>query len=245
MEDSDFKNQNGELVGYIPDTSDEINDTIGNRQGDVGGADVAAVIGSVNANANKVIKYNSNYNLGFTRRMKLYNRGVWDNDTYREIELFIPLNRIFSFCGEFNRVLKYIPLEIILTRSGFNTRCFFGAADTSVNFAEDDNGGLQSIRLQLERIKFRPDIEADLEKAFKKPFNASYYKRICEQSSTTPETRTTFSHMKTVSNSDDGSVKFVFCVIKKKLMTLIKQIIVECVMLLYHNKQLNTKVVNM
>ena len=33
MEDNEFRTKNGELIGFIPDTSDEINDTIGTRQG--------------------------------------------------------------------------------------------------------------------------------------------------------------------------------------------------------------------
>ena len=52
MENNEFKYQNGELVGFIPDTSSEITDTIGTRQGNVVGADAAAVIASVN-NANQ------------------------------------------------------------------------------------------------------------------------------------------------------------------------------------------------
>ena len=51
MENNEFKYQNGELVGFIPETSSEISYTIGTRQGYVVGADAAAVIASVN-NAN-------------------------------------------------------------------------------------------------------------------------------------------------------------------------------------------------
>ena len=54
MEDVDTKEQNGELFGFIPDSSNEVNDTIGIRQGDVAGADVAAVVASTNNAANKI-----------------------------------------------------------------------------------------------------------------------------------------------------------------------------------------------
>ena len=37
MSDSEFKQKNGEMVGYIPDTSNDISDTIGSRIGDVAG----------------------------------------------------------------------------------------------------------------------------------------------------------------------------------------------------------------
>ena len=108
-----------------------------------------------------------------------------------------------------------MPLEITLTRSGFNTHAFFGAANTSVNFTDDgNNGGIQSITLQLNRLKFRPDIEANLEKIFKIPIPATYYKRICERSSTQPGTQSSFKHMKNFSREEDGTAKFVFIVIK-------------------------------
>ena len=150
------------------------------------------------------------------RRKKLYNYTVAADDDYRDIEMFIPLNRLFSFCEEFNRVLKYIPLEIMLTRSGNNTHAFYGAANTGVTFVENDvnNSGIISITLQLERIKFRPDIESDLEKNFKKPFEVSFYKRICEASSTIPTASRTFSHQKMISEKDEGNVRYVFCIFK-------------------------------
>ena len=124
MENNEFRHQTGELVGFIPDTSSEISDTIGTRQGNVVGVDATAVIASVNNANQRNIQTNENYNDGFVRRRKLYNYTVAANDDYRDIELFIPLNKIFSFCDEVNRLLKYIPFEIVLTRSGNNTHCY-------------------------------------------------------------------------------------------------------------------------
>ena len=70
MENNEFRRQT-ELVGFIPDTSSEISDTICTRQGNVAGADAAAIVGSFNnANQNNV-QTNENYNEGFERRRKL------------------------------------------------------------------------------------------------------------------------------------------------------------------------------
>ena len=215
MCDSDFRNQNGELMETIFDTSSEANDSIGNRSGDIDGADVNAIKASANVAANKIVRKNKNYNEGFARRMELYNNHkTFANNEYRTVEIFVPLNRLFQFCAEFNRVLKYIPLEIILTRSGFNDRAFFGAAGTNVDFSEDNNGGITSISLMLQTIKFRPDIEARLEKAYSHPFNVTYYKRICEKSSTSAGSSSTFGHIKSLSIASDGRARFVICIMK-------------------------------
>ena len=62
------------------------------------------------------------------------------NDYFREIEMFIPLSRIFSFCDEVNKILKYIPFEIVLTRTANNSHCYYGAANTTIDFPDDDSG---------------------------------------------------------------------------------------------------------
>ena len=174
MENNEFRHQTGELVGFIPDTSSKISNTIGTREGNVAGADAFAIIGSVNNANQRNVQTNENYNEGFVRRRKLYNYTVAANDDYRYIELFIPLNRILSFCDEINRLLKYIPFEIVLTRSGNNTHCVYGAGNTNIDFLNNDSG-ITSITLQLERVKMRPDIASDLEKLYKKTFNVAYY----------------------------------------------------------------------
>jgi hypothetical protein len=213
MENNEFRYQNGELVGFIPDTSGEVSDTVGTRQGDLAGADAAAIIASANNAAQRNVRASGDYNDGFVRRRKLYNYTVANNDDFRELEMFIPLNRIFSFCDEVNRVLKYIPFEIILTRTANNSRCFYGAANTGMHFPEEVSG-IISLTLQLERIKFRPDIASDLEKLYKKPFEVAYYKRICEQSSTQAGIQRTFGHSKTMSKDDEGNPRYVFCIFK-------------------------------
>ena len=87
--------KNGEMVGLIADTSNKISDTITTKIGDVAGIDLVEVIASVNIANQRSIRTNKNYNEGFVRRRKLYNYTVANNNDYREIELFILLNRIF------------------------------------------------------------------------------------------------------------------------------------------------------
>ena len=128
------------MVGFILDTSNEISDTIGSRIGDVVGNDVAGVIANVNNANQRNIRINENYNEGFVRRRKLYYYTVVANANFRQIELFIPLNRIFSFCDEVNKLLKYIPFEIVLTISGNDFHCYYGAANTAIDFGPNESG---------------------------------------------------------------------------------------------------------
>ena len=79
-----------------------------------------------------------------------------------------------------------------MTRSGNNSHCYYRSANTAIDFGNDESG-LISIVLQLERIKLRADISSDNEKMYKRPFNVSYYKRICEQSATQAGVQSTFS----------------------------------------------------
>ena len=97
MQNNEFRYQNGELCGFIPDTSNEISDTIGTKLGDIAGNDSAGVIASVNHANQRNIRTNEKYNEGFVKRRKLYYYTVANNNDYKEIELFIPLNRIFFF----------------------------------------------------------------------------------------------------------------------------------------------------
>ena len=91
------------------------------------------------------------------------------------------MNRIFGFCLEADRVLKYLPFEIELIRTAQNTNCYFGAANTGLDFAgDDDNSGIVSITLRLERLICRTDIMTTLEKQFSKPIEMAYLRRICE-----------------------------------------------------------------
>ena len=46
----------------------------------------------------------------YLRRRKLYNNTFANKNAFREIELFLSLNRIFLFYDEVNILLKYFPL---------------------------------------------------------------------------------------------------------------------------------------
>ena len=62
--------------------------------------------------------------------------------------------------------------------------------------------------LQLERIKLRADISSNMEKMYKRPFNVSYYKRICKQSATQAGVQRTFLCVRTFNNEDDGNPRY-------------------------------------
>ena len=68
--------------------------------------------------------------------------------------------------------------------------------------------------LQLERIKLRADISSDMEKMYKRLFNVSYYKRICEQSATQAGVQSILSCVRTFNNEDDGNPRYLFVLIK-------------------------------
>ena len=58
-----FKYQNENLVGFIPNTSSEILDTISTRQGNIFGAGAAAVIGGLNnVNQRNILTKENYYN---------------------------------------------------------------------------------------------------------------------------------------------------------------------------------------
>ena len=213
MENAEVRYQTGSLVGFIPDTSFEVSDSIGRRIGDIASNDVNAIVPNVNHANQRNVQANENYNEIFIKRRKLYNYTVVANDDFRELDMFIPLNRIFSFCDKVNRLLKYIPFEIVLTKSAANSHCVYGAANTAIDFPNHDSG-IQSIKLHLERIKLRPDLASEIEKLYRNPFNIAYYKHICETSATQAGTQKTFGHTKTFTADDEGSPRFVFIIIK-------------------------------
>ena len=76
--------------------------------------------------------------------------------------MVFPHSRIFASCDEVNRILKYIPFEIILTRTANNSHCYFSVVNTAIDFPDHDYG-ITSLTLQRQRIKFCPDIASDLE----------------------------------------------------------------------------------
>ena len=127
--------------------------------------------------------------------------------------MFIPFTRIFAFCYEVNRILKYIPFEIILTRTANNSHCYYDPANTAIDFPDHDSG-ITSITLQHERMKFCRDIASELEKLYERPFDVAYYKRICEQAATQAGVQRTFGYSNTMPENDEVNPRYVFCIFK-------------------------------
>ena len=73
LQNNEFRHQNGELCGYIPDTSNKISDIIGTKIGDIASNNLDGVIASVNHANQRSSRTNENVNEGFVRRRKLYN----------------------------------------------------------------------------------------------------------------------------------------------------------------------------
>ena len=111
MENAEFRCQTGSLVGFIRDTSSEVSDSIGRRIGDIAGNDVNAIVANVNHANQRNVQSNENYTEVFIRRRMLYNYTVAAYDDFKVLDVFIQLNRIFSFCDEVNRLLKYFVLK--------------------------------------------------------------------------------------------------------------------------------------
>ena len=216
FQETEFRNHSGESVTYIPDNSTLPSCTIGNRQGDVQGGDVNAVLVSVNLNANKIIKSNHNYNHGYDRRKQLYNYTVANDNDFRFGEIFVPLNRIFGFCDEYDRVLKYIGFDVELIRTANNTNIMFGIADTNIQFGDVPDSGILSLSLLLEQITFKPDVTVQLEQMYANPIEVAYLKRICEEHATI-DIASTFSYTKTMTALDEGCPRYIFCVFKNSV----------------------------
>ena len=121
-EELEFRTRDGEAVGFIPDTSTEISEILGTRVGDVAGADAASSSRYPRTTrTTAMLMCQIRYNEGFVTRKSLYNYTVAANDDYREGDVLIPLNHIFGFAAEFDRLLKYVPLEVELSRNASST----------------------------------------------------------------------------------------------------------------------------
>ena len=124
------------------------------------------------------------------------------------------MNRIFGFCLEADRVLKYLPFEIELIRTAQNTNCFFGAANTGLDFAgANENTGIVSITLRLERLICKTEVMNMLETQFSKPIEMAYLRRICEDYGQM-NAEATSSYTKSMSQTDQGLLRYVICIFK-------------------------------
>jgi hypothetical protein len=73
-----------------------------------------------------------------------------------------------------------LPIEIMLTRSANNTHSIYGANNTTLHFSDENNTGLLSIGLRLERITPDAKVMLQVEKMLSKPFKTCYYRRIVD-----------------------------------------------------------------
>jgi hypothetical protein len=175
----EFRKYEGDIEGFIPDTGNgTASDVISNTPTFVAGG-VGDGAGIVDSLSNKSLTKNTNYNEGFEKRLRIYNyRLAHDNDV-RYAEAFIPLKSIFSFCDEYNRVLKYINFEIELIRQANNQRIYFGAVDTSLAFGDPNTTGLLNIVLEIESITPNPQLSVELDNELKEPIHIAFLERTC------------------------------------------------------------------
>jgi len=175
----EFRKYEGEIEGFIPDTGNgSASDTIASTPTFIAGV-VDDGAGIVNTLSNKLLSKNVNYNEGFERRLKIYNYRVANDNDVRYAEVFIPLKSIFSFCEEYNRVLKYINFEIELIRQTNNQRIYFGAENTSLAFGDPNTTGLLNIVLEIESITPNPQLSVELDNELKDPIHIAFLERTC------------------------------------------------------------------
>lgn len=148
------------------------------------------------------------------RRRRLYNYAVANDDDFGEVQLFVPLNRIFGFCKEVKCALKYVPFEVELIRARQNTHTVYGAAGTSsMHFGDEPDTGLISIRLNLERQTFQPKLTSALEGMLGGTLEVAFMRRACEEHGQINTDRTS-KYTKTLSASDEGLLRYVLCIFK-------------------------------
>ena len=73
-------------------------------------------------------------NAGYKKRLRYYNYNVPNADTYRYVNIFVPLHSIFGFCKHYTRVTRNIPFDITLVRICNVNNLFYGAAHTNIDF---------------------------------------------------------------------------------------------------------------
>ena len=207
LESSDYKRYEGAQHSYIPDTSSNASSVIG-RTPTVTAAQVGAAADIVTNLSNKAITIDSSFNEGYMKRKNLYNYTVATHNTRRDITFFVPLNRLFHFCCELDKVQKYMPFEVelIRERQALNTHCVYGATNTAITFGTDDTG-LISIQLRVETYFPKATIVKDIEDALANPIQFSYYRRYCEERLI--NNSKTFTYEKTCSREIDGEPRYL------------------------------------
>jgi hypothetical protein len=238
MKRKEFRLDEGELCGFIPDT-------------DTGGAGYTSTLktvtmadaaAAVTALSNKTLTVDDAYNKGFKRRLNLYNYTVAADDVVRYAECFVPLSSIFGFVDEYDRLMKYVSLEIELIRQITNAKIYFGTDGTSISFGDPNTTGLLHIVLELESVTPSPQYAIEMDNDIKEPILITYLERTCinrvaGQTQTFDITETRFS-----------CPKYIFIVCMKNNRNLFRHSDVSYVQVVvdsetYPNLQQNTKFV--
>lgn len=133
------------------------------------------------------------------------------NDDYREGDILISLNHIFGFAAEFDRLLKYVVLDLELIQNSTNTQSVYGAANNSM--LTDNEEGIVEITLRLERVRLRPDLTVDFEQKFKIKIEATFLQRSLEDHGQNNTDRTA-TYVKTFDKNDEGICRYVFAILK-------------------------------
>ena len=75
----------------------------------------------------------------------MYNYNIANDNDFRIGKIFVPLNKIFGFFDEYDRVLQYIGFDVELIRTANNTNILFGTADTNIQFGDVADSEILSI----------------------------------------------------------------------------------------------------
>ena len=180
----DVRQRSGENIGFIPDegvgtatTSLSIRaHTAVDNPAAAAAADIAA---TANAAATAAIAavtagLNGDFNAGYRRRFKKYNRTVAADNTARKVEIFIPNTTIFGYCDTYDMVTKYMPFSATFTRvSGTDVNnSIFGAANTTMTIHLDE------LTWILDTYEPKPEVALALNNRYAQgPLSVNYLRR--------------------------------------------------------------------
>ena len=162
---TEFKDD-GQLLGFFPDSSQTADtNPLSNFKFNDAPANLAA---SANLSA-CTASTNSAFNSGFKKRLEAYNYDVANDDTVREVEVFVPLSCIFGFCEDYDKLIKFLSFDINLHRfsSAEYTKCVYGAEGTAIVFGQEgETTGLKSMILEIEQVFPVPTLSVELDKIY-------------------------------------------------------------------------------
>lgn len=200
LKGTDFRQTVGENMGFIPDdgTGDAVNKVTTvvaapTAVDNPAAADAAAIAATANTavtnlrtNINTALA-NADYikiNNGIRRRYKRYNYVVANNDTDRQVEVFIPNHVMLGYCDTYDMITKFMPFKLAVTRQPATdiNKVVFGEDNTSMTIR------ITEMTWLLEAYVPVPQLALTLDNRFSKgPLNVNYLQRYI--SSTTSEAK--------------------------------------------------------